>query len=85
MDAAPHGVQKGSVEAVTMEFFVYLAAILRLGQLGRWVGRVCAPGGGVGTCVSRLFRVLARPLSLCDVHMCQVCVILLFFRVLAYF
>ena len=83
--AKPQGVQKGSAEAVTIMFYVNLATSLRLGQLGGCLGRVCAAGEGEGGSCARAFVLAPRPLSSCDVHMCQVRVILLFFRVLAYF
>ena len=68
-----------------VEFYLFLAANWRRGSLVGWVGRVCAAGEGEGGSCARAFVLVPRPLSSCDVHMCQVRVILLFFRVLAYF
>ena len=63
MDAAPQGVHKGSAEAVTIMFYVFLATPLRLGQLVGCPGRVCAAGEGEGGSCARDFVLVRRPLS----------------------
>ena len=55
MVTMPRGVQKGGAEVVSIESYVNLAANSRQGLRGGGVGRVCAAGGGVGTCVCSRF------------------------------